>query len=165
MNTITIGRDGLNGRTFIHEIQHAIQEKEGFARGGNLENVNLEAASIVRKGKEIAEKRLNEILEQKDKYVGKGYKEGRVSLEDTTKLAEEFWRKNPTLHEEFNNVWNITYGPNLTPQARFEAYKRLAGEIEARDAAARMGLTREQRLTTPPYSSENIPLKDWIIRK
>jgi len=45
---------------------------------------------------------------------------------------------------------------------RTPGYQILAGEIEARDVAKRMGLTKEQRLTTPPYSSENIPLSEWI---
>lgn len=49
----------------------------------------------------------------------------------------------------------------------FEAigkYKKVSGEIEARDVQARMNLTPEQRRTTQPYASQNIPLKDQIVR-
>ena len=39
----------------------------------------------------------------------------------------------------------------------YEPYRRLAGEIEARDTAYRGPFTAEDRGKTPPYSSENIP--------
>ena len=38
---------------------------------------------------------------------------------------------------------------NTTPTA-FDLYRNLAGEIQARDVSARMNLTPEQRLATPP---------------
>lgn len=48
--------------------------------------------------------------------------------------------------------------------AAYSVYRRFAGEIEARDAAARAGLTAAERAKTPPYSSENIPIEDAIVR-
>jgi len=72
--------------SLVHEIQHAIQDIEGFAKGGSL-------------------------------------KEGG-----------------------------------------YQQYRRLAGEIEARDAASRIDLTEEERSRTQPYSSQNIPLKDIIVK-
>lgn len=43
----------------------------------------------------------------------------------------------------------------------FELYRHLAGEIEARDAASRIGLWDAERERTAPYSSEDIPIEDW----
>lgn len=45
----------------------------------------------------------------------------------------------------------------------FEAYRRLAGEVEARDVSARMNLTPEQRMSTSPLSSQGIPLSKQIV--
>ena len=47
----------------------------------------------------------------------------------------------------------------------FPAYERLAGEIEARDVSRRMYKGKMGRRYKPPYSSENIPLEDWIVRR
>lgn len=124
-------------RNIIHEIQHAIQEKEGFAKGGSpLESVmtRTEANSIMNQIEE-----LNQLL---SKNVGKP--EYVQIMEERDRLSR--------------------YYRNSTPEKGYERYKNLAGEIEARDAAARMGLAEAQRATTLPYSSENIPLKDWIVK-
>lgn len=78
--------------TLIHEIQHAIQEYEGFARGGS-----------------------------------------------------------PT------TMWN--------PEDPFGSYRRLAGEIESRDAEFRRLYTDYERMTTQPGASQNIPLSEYIVNK
>jgi hypothetical protein len=49
------------------------------------------------------------------------------------------------------------------PQAPYDAYRRTAGEIEARDVQARQSYTPEQRKAVAPYSSENIAKDDAIV--
>lgn len=96
LNKKLIGRnfDKDVKKTLLHEIQHAIQSKEGFASGGSVKDYSYAA-------------------------------------------------------------------PYEKP---YDLYQKTAGEFEARDVAARADLTPEQRLSTQPYSSENIPLKDLITR-
>ena len=44
----------------------------------------------------------------------------------------------------------------------YDAYRRISGEIEARDVQARQNLTDEERSATEPYSSENIAKADAV---
>jgi hypothetical protein len=44
-----------------------------------------------------------------------------------------------------------------------EMYRNLAGEIEARDVQARMGMSNRERIATPPYSSEQAAKDDVIV--
>lgn len=48
--------------------------------------------------------------------------------------------------------------------AEYDGYRRLAGEVEARDTQARLPLDAAARRATKPYSSENIEPKDAIVR-
>ncbi|CAN5813034.1 hypothetical protein BH20PSE1_BH20PSE1_00880 [soil metagenome] len=50
-------------------------------------------------------------------------------------------------------------------KAMTSAYRRLLGEVEARDVQARAGLTAEELRERPPYESQGIPEEDFIIRR
>jgi len=91
-NYINLGRTGKKNirSTLIHEIQHYIQNKEGFAEGAKFE-----------------------------KY----------------------------------------------PVAKSYDYYRSAGEIEARDVEARLGLTAKERETNFPYISQGVNLLNWLVNK
>jgi hypothetical protein len=47
----------------------------------------------------------------------------------------------------------------------FEAYRRLAGEAEARAVQTRMDMTPEQRRATYPLDSYDVPLDELIVRR
>jgi len=79
----------------LHEIQHAIQEQEGFARGGSVGEF--------------------------------------MSPADNELAADQ--------------------------------YKKLAGEVEARDTQARAGMSAEERKLNKPYISQGIPDDQVIVRK
>lgn len=141
---ITIG----NERTLpnlLHEIQHAIQEKEGFARGGSVtEFGSLEGA------KHWVDVYSNKVKELTNKV-------------NTAKTQSDYARfKNELLAAKKTLAEQVKYFKEYNPYAD---YQRLSGEIEARDAAARMSLSGQQRRKTAPYTSEDIPLNEWITRK
>ena len=105
--------------TLPHELQHAIQEREGFARGGNPSL--FDDAAVKRQA------------------------------EAEYDLLFETMQANPEKREEI-----LPLLTSLRKQARYgaqENYQRLAGEIEARDTAARMNLSPEERMRTQPLSS------------
>lgn len=110
-------------KTLLHEIQHAIQEKEGFARGGDTQQILRQRVQGI-----------NEWLEAKKKSTDP---EEIAAIDELLKKFQE----DP-----------------------YKTYLRLAGEIESRDVAARAGLSAEQRLSTPHYSPQGIPLDDVITR-
>jgi hypothetical protein len=49
-------------------------------------------------------------------------------------------------------------------QARFDLYRRLAGEAEARAVQKRRNLTNEERKAIFPLESYDVPIKDLIFR-
>jgi hypothetical protein len=47
----------------------------------------------------------------------------------------------------------------------YEAYRRLAGEAEARATQARMNMTPAERRATFPFDSYDVPVNQLIIRR
>jgi hypothetical protein len=122
--------------TLIHEIQHAIQEKEGFARGGSPQKSGIN------------------IIQKQNLYQG---------LKDEAESIIKSGKANKGVYDQYNRA--VAKLQELSDTDPMTNYQRLSGEIEARDAAARMNLTGQQRARTGPYTSENIPLSEWITRK
>jgi hypothetical protein len=109
--------------TLLHEIQHAVQAKEGFARGGSPSNfVDYTGA-----------------LERARKNNG---------IDPVTGDADF------VIQEQINR-----YG--VDP---FDAYNRLAGEVEARAVQNRMNMTDTQRRVIFPYESYDVPVNQLIVR-
>lgn len=75
-----------------------------------------------------------------------------LPIESRQKLQKEY--------KTFSDLYDVSEN-----KALFDEYQRLAGEIEARDTQARQKMTPEQRMSTQPYSSQNIPLKQVIARR
>jgi hypothetical protein len=65
---------------------------------------------------------------------------------------------------ERQNLWGFDEG--IMAQKRdYDAYKRLAGEAEARATQSRMNLTPAQRRALFPEESYDVPLNELIIRR
>ena len=138
----------------LHEIQHSIQSREGFARGGSPEMMDArdkERRDLISGHEEnlklwrediSATKFLQDLMQ---KYLA-----GEIEATDLPRLFSEWENNSPVggaikaLKEELKRLYEAYPG---TP---FEAYQRLAGEIEARDTANRAGLSPEQRKETAP---------------
>lgn len=120
--------------TILHEIQHAIQEKEGFARGGSPESFHSVDIRDVPEWMDLDRQAVNLMR-------------GGLTPEKAESLREINEAKKEVLKKYQHNQ-----------------YKRLAGEIESRDVADRAGLTAEERLRKAHYSQQGIPLDDVIVR-
>lgn len=123
--------------TIIHEIQHAIQKAEGFASGASPEywqqhRDEVKEARIADIREEIA--RLEEQLP---------WDLNRWTAEDDAIEAK--------IGELEDSIIDIQNGVGLDS---YDLYRNTAGEIEARDAASRRGLTPEQRRATPPARAD-----------
>ena len=130
---ISIGKDvsadDLKG-TLLHEIQHAIQTEEGFARGGSPD----EFAKAYNKLKEMRPriiKMLREALDAKD--------------------TEKFRR---ILQEDKRVQRQLIALIGKDGLVGVDQYEQLAGEIEARDTAARANMGAQERMENPPARSE-----------
>ena len=134
-------------KTLLHEVQHAIQEVEGFAPGGNpeiiLNNAKKTANNLILRANTEIPKLRGDLMVAKD-AAEKRIISGKIDY---------LWKSSQDAAQKVNSLDS------------FGQYKRLAGEFEARDAAARSALNATQRAGTKPYSSENIAVKDLIVNK
>lgn len=127
-NTITIsGNPFAQKDLFLHEIQHAIQEVEGFAKGGSPDLFKVDL-----------NKRNNEIVRR--------IKEMRDTPGFTKTL--EYQR----LKDEQNEILDRLF--SLEGREGIDKYQRLSGELEARAVQRRMDMSQSQRVSTDPYAAE-----------
>jgi hypothetical protein len=150
---------GVSGRNrpeiksvLAHELQHAVQAKEEFARGGNPDQFPIVS-------REQREGTMNWIREKIASKAASRHK-------DSEFLFSGFERGKPeTLNDpEIKALLNKLKQMELEANPR-EQYKRLAGEAEARAVQARLGMTKEQRRQTYPFKSYDVPVNELINRK
>jgi hypothetical protein len=149
--------------TLLHEIQHAIQAKEGFTGGSSPEYwaaKEAEMGSVT-----LAEKRyinMYKALTKEQANQWTRYKElDRVLselflVEGKEAEYERYERKQDELYDElYENEWfrdmlDADRYANDSQSYYENLYRNTAGEIEARDVADRRKLTTEERKKTAP---------------
>ena len=151
--------------TLIHEIQHAIQEQEGFARGANPgywdEMIRRGYSRRKNDGRiERARKEYHRIFDSApEEFKDKVRRINRARLDGDYDAAEtvidelydseyaDLWSQLDMAEFE----WRSDRGEELNA---YDLYRDTAGEIEARDAAARRGLTAEERRNRKPDTGD-----------
>jgi hypothetical protein len=140
----------------LHETQHAIQNRENFARGGSAEFFKpndvfsteaLEDAAVI--DKLMRGSNLNQ-LEAKQRF-------------------EKIFNRSPEAGA-FAALERVGTGKTLDAAAvssrgasnPYKAYRSLAGEAEARAVQSRMNMTPQQRLETYPIQSYDVPVNQLI---
>lgn len=113
--------------TLLHEIQHAIQNKEGWARGGTPETFSKKLPHFEELYKQLSKERDDLTV----KYLNSVDRppEMRAEIERLTKLRDEAGK----------------IADNPTELEKYRAYERLWGEQQARSTQQRMNYTPEQR--------------------
>lgn len=179
-NRITIHADRLKYLNSIlnHEIQHAIQHIEGFATGGTPEHVEKEfdaaktewrARAYAHELEETAKELGGEYnLTEVENALGKEYKElGMEDLlpdkETRIKGANYFARgyADRSMDEAIRHFrLDESAGSDFNP---YIEYMHIAGEVEARNVSARLGMTPEERRRTLALETEDVSREDQII--
>ena len=178
-------QDGIPAmkKTLIHEIQHYIQEQEGFAPGGNLNTASRLAATGNYSSTELADA-YRKFHDNVKLLPGDLYENiGRVLHEDSFRnfrdvLGEELgelWGSKETAIDFMRNAYDSSnretflqiYEAELEKAEKghpdaFSLYRRLAGEVEARNAEKRSGLSLEERLRTLLANTEDVAEQDKI---
>lgn len=144
-----IGNRDLNS-TLLHELQHAVQNVEGFARGGNT--------FALKKGTpawDIYQERLAQVKTPVplETYATLA---GFASPDEAAKSYSYYVKKTQNPSREVIKAAQ-EYGLE-------NAYRRTAGEVEARNVQKRMDMTSEQRRETPPWKTQDVPDELQIIR-
>lgn len=133
----------------LHELQHGVQRAEGFARGANTFGMSPEAVAIY---KQIIERMRTPLsLENyaRDAGFAGDIAAAKASYQDYLKTAG---RISPDLDRAAQET------------AVAQAYRRAAGEVEARNVETRAGFTPEERRATPPWATQDVPDAEQLVR-
>lgn len=133
--------------TLLHEIQHAIQEKEWFAKGGSIEWKLFWQEAVKEINRKIESAKENIAFYDK---IWNSY-EKNTSENNLSKLYK--------IKEEL--ISNPDSGLSYKWQ---QTYERIAWEVEARNVQSRMNLTAKERTLKSPESTEDVPRDKQIIR-
>ncbi len=155
-NEVTLGA-GLNNNQLksgaLHELQHAIQDKEGWAKGGSPDNPPLPFMDEINKIR--AEKsKLNFDPYAISNKITSGY---HVPEEQLLK-----YKKWEGLQSQEDDL--LGQATKITPM---QAYRRLTGEAQARATQDRMNMNMQQRRESYPLANDmlsDIPLRNLINR-
>ena len=150
-NKITVyqSRNGSipqSANSFItHEIQHSIQEIEGFSLGSNIDNeidkVNAKANNLTFEEYKDAISSFETELENKKQELDQINNSKRWNKSWKASGVEVEINK---LKAELKKLINTT----ASEQEAFENYRKSAGEVEARNVQSRLELTPEERRNT-----------------
>ena len=133
----------------IHEIQHFIQDKEGWVRGANIKS-----QLILDRIKDIfpyIRKDLNVFLKSAVKRIfNKSYKKESIR---NFRFFTDKWGFNPI---------EYLFQLKKTNYLAYEAYLRKAGEVEARNAEKRADMTAlERRRSLAPETEDRPRSRQW----
>jgi hypothetical protein len=158
----TFGLDpeiGVSGRNrpeiksvLAHELQHAVQAKEKFARGGNPDQFKIMSAGE-------REETINRLRRKIGQMAADRHKDGEFIISGFERAKPETLA-DPEIRDMMYELKRVE-----TMADPREQYKRLAGEAEARAVQARLGMTKEQRRQTYPFKSYDVPVNELINRK
>ncbi len=175
-NTIVLSEElrGAPEDTLVHEIQHAIQDVEGFASGASPEYwARREYASgdlVTERLQREYDRTLNRLSRaDQNRYIR--YMElerelDRLFLSDENsedgKRYAKLEAEQDALYEAlypnqwFRDLLDLSRRMTDAPGEYLRMYENTAGEIEARDAASRRRMTAEERRATiPKMADEN----------
>lgn len=131
----------------LHELQHGIQGVEGFPGGGMPTDMADETSDILKGewgaiNRRIAQlQALGEDTERMKKF--------KLTPEILNRQLESAVARKDQVLTEFNNH-------------RYELYRKLGGEAEARAVQKRMNLSPTERRMIPPWESYDTPINELI---
>lgn len=174
--------DRVDFRSILaHEVQHAIQSIEGFARGGNSTTYRKYLDSLKEKRdawsvlEEFGRKReeLGKDASQIDVYnalideylsdgleLGGRFMPSRAAFDNGFNLWVRGYDKEG--YEDSYNEYQYLIGKFGLGSGN-DRYDELSGEVEARNVQSRMDMTPEERRCTLAVTTEDVVRKDQII--
>jgi hypothetical protein len=150
-NTITLNqnaswRDAMS--TLLHEIQHGIQNIEGFAMGDSQERLA---------------KTMPDVQAINDAKLLARFMERGESAFDARQRFMRYMGRDPNPQGVYLAERNEPNEIARMASTPLDAYKRNAGEVEARNTQARQKLTADQRRATSPSQTADVADADVIV--
>lgn len=168
----TAKRDG----TLVHEIQHAIQDIEEFAKGANLDTLSVAADRTEAKATtasyryEAASDNLLDALEEAGYFDKYGDDVDITSEDELARIKNEYKGSDSKIEklvdefEEQRKQYDEANGKSrdLRNMSAKDFYKYAAGEVEARDSANRLNYdSEERRVNRPDIDSPTVLVEDY----
>lgn len=140
-NVITLPESSLkNPSSLLHEIQHAIQGIEDFAKGGSISEFSGDISP------QVARQVHQDFKNKLEQFVSE---HGIKKIQSDSNLKAQFEK----LQTQESQAFEIILNPDLFARER---YKRLSGELESRAVQRRMDMPDDQRASVDPYADEAI---------
>lgn len=170
----------------LHEIQHAIQYIEGFSTGGNMgmfqrESGPSELDRALAMYRNLTKDELKDFTKEKEnqkfkdigmsdediesvsiKVPGFGTSEDIIERGVRDHGADWMYDEIQEAAKRVDNEGKIVVN-GKTYNSEYDAYRAIAGEVEARNVQTRLKFTPEERLNTLLAATEDVAPQDKII--
>lgn len=148
-----------------HEMQHTVQRTEGFARGGMADEF---LSPVVKKAVEEFKPLAKEIESEIKALSGMNDDavNGSVNLfkrhleeptKETTRRVKEIRKQYPEVADKIESLAKTESLIESKIEKSHELYRRLAGEVEARNVQTRLDMTDTERFLRSPRMTEDRP--------
>jgi len=131
----------------LHETQHGVQKREGFARGGNVSSALDDSVADINRELSAISKQLDALRQRKN------FNPNDADLNSSIGELEAAY------NQMLDDRSQLSQGNNA-----FQLYDRLFGEVEARNTTKRRAFDIEQRRNITPWETQEYPESEHIIR-
>lgn len=150
--------EGAAAKVALHEMQHGVQLREGFPRGGSASEY-ARGMMFDPKARDLQGSLSKELTGSLTHPVPDLLSDIRyLDPAKVEAIAKQHGFASPD--EAFDFLKKEDF--KRTPVGQ---YHRTAGEVEARNTARRQGLTDEQRRNIPPWETQDVPDDQQIVRR
>lgn len=169
-NKITITKrnlqkHGLSGalRTALHELAHERQDKEGMAPGGNKMTYIVDGPP----GRDLLGAYREKLTRMEDTLAnGSWLAKQLLGGPETLRNRIDIYRRTLAFLDQersrFDQIVSRADQAGDEGSKKYYLYRRLAGEVDARNTVTRQGLDREARSSTLLEDTEDVPRSDQI---
>lgn len=143
-DTIRFGENMVNKSVILHEVQHAIQDREGFAQGG------APAKNFALNYEKDLNKHRKDFFALRDKLDADPYK--IITAQEMEQL------------KKYQKIFELDAKRQAMGVVEARAnYLRLAGEVESRNTETRMLLDDIDRRMISPLATEDTPRAQQLV--
>lgn len=159
--------------TMVHELQHFVQDIEGFGKGGNALSYINESGTPMRAEIASLESRLGDIFKQSDRILRDANKndglfsritgKNRAAMSEFDRLqaeARDIEGRLGSAREQAQSAGDR----EMSPLGSSDFYDRMSGEVEARATEKRRTLNDQQRRDRAPWLDYDVPEDQQIVR-
>lgn len=163
---LNLRNQGGNKLSALHEVQHAVQDQEGFAPGASLKHPQVVEQADKEVGPELRKlkREHKELTAKRDAYVFRKLHERYPERSPATlkkfikaepievrHLQNDYWRENPDDIHKANTLHSRSMALAIKHRnALIKAYRNAAGEVESKNVEGRAGLLPESAARVHP---------------